>query len=296
MKYLTIPDVHQRIPRVEAALNYLDYDQVVFLGDIFDSRDPESEIYGFERTCKWYRQLLHDGHYNGKPVQFLIGNHDMLYIASNNRAYHTSHPASPLYPCSGWTRSKLSDFRKVFYSAGLADEFFKERLKPVLRIGDWVLSHAGIHPRFLRSRLIGEEGPELSADYLIDEAIPDAWDKFREPNHPYHHLLSNVGYCRFGPDPVGGILWQDWNEEFTPSDEIGNQIVGHTIGNHPRQLTTPKGTECWNLDTTNHYGILEQNQWGFYFLTTHRYDEIPSLNQSNLEHEKKVNENPLYRD
>ena len=50
MKTLVIPDVHQRINNVEWILeNEKGYDEVVFLGDWFDSFFDPPKVAGFER-------------------------------------------------------------------------------------------------------------------------------------------------------------------------------------------------------------------------------------------------------
>ena len=43
-----------------------------------------------------------------------------------------------------------------------------------------------------------------------------------------HRLFRDCGRARFGPNKIGGMLWCDFDKEFTPTEFP--QIVGHTSG------------------------------------------------------------------
>jgi predicted phosphodiesterase len=59
MKTLVIPDVHQRVNSVKWILeNEKDYDEVVFLGDWFDSFFDPPKVAGFEETCEYLKHLV----------------------------------------------------------------------------------------------------------------------------------------------------------------------------------------------------------------------------------------------
>jgi predicted phosphodiesterase len=110
MKTLVIPDVHQRTQFVRHILNTeTNYDEVVFLGDWFDSFYEPPKVTSFEETCEYLRHLVLD-HSNKDKFVFLIGNHDLSYI-HENKDFSCSRISKTLkYYCSGFTASKAKKF------------------------------------------------------------------------------------------------------------------------------------------------------------------------------------------
>lgn len=248
MKTIVIPDVHQRIRSVRHILNAeTNYDEVVFLGDWFDSFYEPPKVTAFEETCEYLRHLVLD-HPNRDKFVFLIGNHDLSYIYENKDLSSNRISKTVKYYCSGFTASKAKKFRHQFFDRGLKDEFFTENFKVVHRTQGFTLSHAGLSEKHIPYG--------LTANDLIDKIIPEIWKNFRDMTRPHNYLLSGAGYCRGGDCNVGGVLWQDWNNEFQPSIEIGCQIVGHTTTKEPVCIGMNTQYESWNLDTEKDYGII----------------------------------------
>jgi hypothetical protein len=177
-----------------------------------------------------------------------LGNHDISYIYNNNKDYNRAWNKTPRFYCSGITGSKVSAFRKEFYSKNLRDKFFIEYFKPCIRIDGVTYSHAGISTH------------HFPYGYNIERFIElanEVWREFRNECHPHYHILAGVGTSRGGRDTVGGVLWQDWRYDFFASYDIGKQIVGHTIVPGPDVAAEGTPYESWNIDTnSNHYAVV----------------------------------------
>ena len=248
MKSLVIPDVHQRINNVKWILeNEKDYDEVVFLGDWFDSFFDPPKVAGFEETCEYLKHLILE-HPDKDKFVFLLGNHDLSYIHENKDFSCNKISKTLKYYCSGFTASKAKKFRHAFFDHGLKDEFFTKHFNIVHRTQGFILSHAGLSDKHIPYG--------LTPDDVIDKIVPVVWKNFRDFTRPHNYLISGAGYCRGGDCNVGGILWQDWNQEFLASEAIGKQIVGHTTTKEPDCLAMNKPYESWNIDTEKDYGII----------------------------------------
>lgn len=268
MKTLVIPDVHQRINNVEWILeNEKGYDEVVFLGDWFDSFFDPPKVAGFEETCEYLKHLILE-HSNKDKFVFLLGNHDLSYI-HENKDYSLHRISKTLkYYCSGFTASKAKKFRHAFFDHGLKDEFFTEHFDIVHRTQGFTLSHAGLSDKHIPYG--------LTPDDVIDKIVPVVWKNFRDFTRPHNYLISGAGYCRGGDCNIGGILWQDWNQEFLASEAIGKQIVGHTTTKEPDCLAMGKPYESWNIDTEKDYGIILDER----FITKRISEEEPEYKLS----------------
>lgn len=248
MKTLVIGDIHQRVDSVKAILEAeKNYDEVVFIGDHFDSFYEPPYVASFEHTCDYLKHLVLD-HPNKDKFVFLLGNHDVSYIYEN-KDYSTKGISKTLkYYCSGFTKSKASKFRKHFFDKGLKDEFFFKHFKIAHRTQGWTLSHGGISM---------EHFPYgYTTERLVNELLPDVWRNFRNLEYNHNWLISGAGVHRGGNHNVGGVLWLDWRAEFYPSIDIGKQIVGHTTVREPECLMMNTECESWNLDSEKDYGII----------------------------------------
>lgn len=248
MKTLVIPDVHQRIDNVKSILeNEKNYDEVVFLGDWFDSFYDPPKVAGFEETCEYLKSLVL-GHPDKDKFVFLIGNHDLSYIYENKN--FSPNPISKIikYYCSGFTVSKARKFRRVFFDHGLKDDFFFDNFKIAHQTQGFTLSHGGISIRHFPYG--------YTIDRFVNELLPDVWRNFRNLEYNHNWVISGAGYHRGGSHPIGGVLWHDWRVEFQSNIEIGKQIVGHTTVKEPDCIHMNTPLECWNLDTEKDYGVI----------------------------------------
>lgn len=248
MKTVVIPDVHQRVTSVKQILEQeKDFDEVVFLGDWFDSFFEPPKVAGFEETCEYLKYLVLDHPQKDKFV-FLLGNHDLSYIYENKD--YSAHKISKTlkYFCSGFTASKAKKFRHAFFDCGLKDDFFFKHFKIAHRSQNWTFSHGGIVPKHF------PYGYDINK--LVNELLIDVWKNFRNLEYNHNWLISGAGYCRGGDCPVGGVLWCDWNMEFKASSTVGKQILGHTTVREPAVEAINTDHETWNIDTEKDYGII----------------------------------------
>lgn len=251
MVSIVIPDVHQNIKQVEKILSSVhNYDEVIFLGDWFDSHYEPPQVAGFGETCEYLKHLVLD-HKDKDKFVFLVGNHDINYIHQNKRSSHESVHSDSAYYASGFTKNKAKTFRKCFFDSGLRDDFFVKNFKIAYRSQNITFSHAGILEQHIPYN--------KSIDYFVSEVLPDAWRNFRDLSHKYNYTISDVGYCRGGNASVGGVLWLDWYNEFVPSENVGRQIIGHSHSMSPQWLHADKPDESWNIDADNTIAIIDND-------------------------------------
>jgi len=259
MKTLVIPDVHQYIEGVLKIFKAEDidsFDEIIFLGDWFDSFHEPPRVASFKYTCLFLRDLVWRNK-NGKII-FLVGNHDLAYIYNNKKSGYTSVAPSITYWCSGVTKSKISTFRQVFYDKGLKDDWFVKNFKIAHCSQGWIFSHAG---------MVNSQIPYgHTVNQVVDEVIPDVWLNFRNVAYCQNALISAIGVARGGQDHTGGLLWLDYYNEFFASPDIGRQVFGHSYVPEPTATALNTEYESWNLDTNlKDYAIIRDGR-----LTTRR--------------------------
>jgi len=274
MKYLVIPDVHQKLDKLERVFKKVQkFDKLISLGDWFDNfhDSPEDSM----RTAMYILDLYEE---LGDNFIWLMGNHDIPYLFPETY---------DILRCSGNTFDKLTIIQKIF-----KDRLQRARLMLAYRIKyakkkDIILSHAGVS----RYHFATKSG-NISSKRVLDLCHETTGTLFRMEGDPmveqYLPILK-AGRARRGDMPVGGITWQDWNLEFRPHPQI-SQIVGHTPTQNPQimdgngsAIAPDKGTletgleyhlapgvsYNFNIDThLNHYMIIENGK-----ITIHRnYD------------------------
>jgi len=226
MKTIIISDLHNRVDWVELTLSLLKYDNVVFLGDYFDDfNDTHKDA---ENVAKWLKQSLQI------PNRIhLIGTHDIWYMFKHS-----------FLKASGNSDGKRKVINKI-----LTKEDW-EKLKPFCIIQNFYLTHAGIHPSFIKNNKV------FNTVYI------ETKEAFNDIKGGNFNLWFGAGESRGGYQPFGGITWLDWNEEFEPIQNM-NQIVGHTTFNYPQENHT-ENSKNYCLDTKNkHIGILENGKFSW---------------------------------
>lgn len=202
MKTLIIPDVHEQYGRLRAILDVYEpsVDRVVFLGDYFDSFDHK--LQNVQYLCRWLVKAIENPKYT-----FLLGNHDQHYFTHRYGR------------CGGY---KTETQRYIYHHFSM--EMIR-KFRPWTWVGNDILcSHAGLTDVWVRS--VGWELPDIKASLLKYEQEYDG-DITNVP------IVGAVGYVRGGRDPRPGVLWCDWNGEFTPYPGL-RQIMGHTMDSVPR--------------------------------------------------------------
>ena len=273
MKYLVIPDVHQKLDKVKRIVENNKFDKLISLGDWFDNfyDSPEDSM----RTAMYILDLYEE---LGDNFIWLMGNHDIPYLFPETYDRLT---------CSGNTFDKLIIIQEVF-----EDKLQRARLRLAYRIKyakkkDIILSHAGVS-RYHFAKHSGNISSKRVLD-LCHETMGTLFRMEEDPMVEGYLPILKAGRARRGDMPVGGITWLDWNLEFRPHPQI-SQIVGHTPTQNPQimdgngsAIAPDKGTletgleyhlapgvsYNFNLDThLNHYMIIENGK-----ITIHRnYD------------------------
>lgn len=221
---LVIPDVHERIEKLEHILRLYGTDakQVVYLGDFFDSWDgvtaATQQTADFLKARAQYWNLFN---------LVLLGNHDLQYM----------------YP-------KLKELRCTGYDANrqwLIDQTLQPRDWKTLdtrlthRVGKWLLSHAGFSAGTYADLRDAGEAYTLASLNTFHRSTP----------------LVRAGRARGGTEITGGCTWLDWNREFEPLANVW-QLVGHSEGESVRRRDNEE-INSYNicLDTgLNHIALI----------------------------------------
>ncbi len=124
MKYLIIPDLHGKDVWLNA-INSIEHDQVVFLGDYFDYLDTEKEIANFF-------QILNHKKEHSKTTHLLIGNHELHYLSGIDQKYsgYIAEKSELITPVleelisKGWLKiAHAIDERTICTHAGISTAF-----------------------------------------------------------------------------------------------------------------------------------------------------------------------------
>jgi hypothetical protein len=232
MKWLVIPDVHQRIGLVDKILKHETYDAVVWLGDFFDNFNDT--VLEAAKTARWLKRRMEE-----HPEDlFVLGNHD-------------AHYAFPFdgFRCSGYTYDKMKTIREVLS----INEW--NRFNLFVQVDDWTMSHAGFHSDLAHPKTGFKDIEWMAAQE--NSALEQA-------SYGKVHPWLAAGVSRGGWMATGGVNWLDWDNEFKPVPGL-NQIVGHTPHEEP-QRRRRDGSINWGLDTHNrHYGVIQDG-----ILTIHK--------------------------
>jgi len=232
MKVLVVPDVHERLDRLKAALSrerLSRVQRIVFLGDWFDTFDQFSE----ERLlwlCHFIMGAIHlggvtedleDGGSRVIPCDWLLGNHDCHYFFDHSG-----------FMCSGYNVRRKNYVKHMMAPENIA------QFKVFTRIGPYVVSHAGF--------------AELTLPWANERTCAEAIQLAKEGQ--FHGIFA-PGRARGGYQEVGGPTWLDWNHEFKHIDDFP-QIVGHTMDSkhfaiRTKCLVHKPNDVCWGHSPAN---------------------------------------------
>lgn len=263
-KLLVISDIHQDCDFFKAVLEREkgNYDHILFLGDMIDSYWGYPRVYTAKETAKFIVELQ-NGAYG--PASFAQGNHDTpaRECFSFNKKF--SNKKHIFNRCSGFTNSKSIDFNKEFELENW------QRFHLFYTYGDYLLSHAGLNPRFWNFYKTTEE----NLDTLWAETEEALALISVAPNKHF-----GAGFGRGGTEPTGGLIWQDWDTEFVDGVPL-KQICGHSSYGAFRNVG-----ENWCIDTT---------QSGYILIDKNGIIEFKSIVQDEVTNLWK-DQKPLFRD
>lgn len=256
MLTFVVPDVHGRWTAVEmllkkaveqARLRGQDY-QIVSIGDLCNGTEIDQDN---DSECLLKGQDIF--------TKLIMGNHESGYIFPNmgfGGYYEAPHVASM--------------YRRLFHQGFVV---------PCLRLGNTLLSHAGVHAYF-----DFEDAEDAEA------AIQDVWENYNRYRDdmtekfcftvdrqgieiPKALLLDGVTKTRKGSSPIGGLIWADWSE---PKNIRFSQVMGHTPIKQGPITTTYEGTGVFhlNIDAGAKGGL---NPWGVWLDSDGRILEFVTI-------------------
>lgn len=205
---IVIGDIHERVLWIEPFIDSLngDYDEIVLLGDYFDSFGSTREK--VERTAQWLKHSVNQPH-----RIHLFGNHDLW-------------PAFPL--AEGLCCSGNDLYKTEFINTILSREDW-DKLKLYHYSQDFYFCHGGLtennfcHPiNGITESYVGE---------ICGRALELARRGVTSP-------ILRAGFARGGRCATPGITWTDFNSEAKCIKDI-RQIVGHTPHNNIKYKYMP---------------------------------------------------------
>mgnify|MGYP001566258150 CR=1 FL=1 len=198
MIILLIPDIHLKHKRAQRIIDAAGADINLFLGDIFD--DFGDDVRQNVEAAIWFKEKLNDKR--------------NIIIQSNHNFGH-QYPKNPYGPCSGWTKEKSDAINKILTK----EDWQKTRWHYVAQ--GYLFTHAGLLSKFLNPKIKTLE----DIDKFLTEQGKEA-DICAATGQSF--WFYRAGFCRGGGYAAsGGILWCDFNKEWSPIAGI-KQIFGHT--------------------------------------------------------------------
>lgn len=223
-----IPDVHQNIEWLMSIVSsHPEAAQFVLLGDLFDPKRGSSSV-SAEFALRYYETLINDHRFH-----ILWGNHDVSVFGYWYGLTYLNDPNHHL--CLDWVLSKYRWDMFPFGRFSFMEDLWA-KFRPFVKLGPWVLSHAGIHEGLLPKSPTVDDLEELAA-----ECHEQIWnlDRFSEPPPAWQ-----AGESRGGPiGELGGFTWQDFHDEFRDSLPWP-QMVGHTPLKRPLKIGRSIGADC----------------------------------------------------
>lgn len=158
-------------------------------------------------------------------IEKLLGNHDCHYF----------------FRGQGWKCSGYSGVTQLIVDEELPHDLLREQFKVSTYVGHYLCTHAGYHPVTFDKHLVEQEA--------LDMAWEGRYSKLWEP-----------GQARGGRAAFGGPTWLDFSYEFSESDDLPRQIVGHTHGKTVRTKVTKGGKVSYCLDTgLRHVAVVDED-------------------------------------
>lgn len=170
MTILVIPDIHTRFDIAESIIKKENPDNIVFLGDYFDSYDDNLEI--IQQTGLWLKKSL-----KRKNRLHLLGNHDLAYLDQN-------------FLCSGFEEAKLWAIRN--------SKVDLTKLEHYCWVGDWLCTHAGLSYEFYQAYAqSGQNVNDFLETYSKDSELrPRLYDC--SSSRGGRNAYSGIVWCDYG--------------------------------------------------------------------------------------------------
>lgn len=238
IKAIIIPDVHGRkfwkdaIPFIEKGV------KTIFLGDYIDPYTHEG--ISKKEAIDNFDEIIKTADEN-KNVTLLVGNHDTTYLYSEAGI------------CDCRADKKNFDLIKEMFN------YIKPRLKLIVKAGDIMISHAGLHNEWVKriKPLLKEWYPNKSLIESLNTLV-------HETDINRLNILADASKYRGGCESAGSCVWADIRE-FANENYQYRQIVGHTMCSKPVILKNERIIDidcqkCFYIDINNDLRILKTNQ------------------------------------
>jgi hypothetical protein len=215
MRVLHIFDVHEELATLKAILEKYEptVDHTVFHGDFLDSHMSGHSAMPGVKMMDWLKTAIYE-----PKRDFLFGNHDIQYAFN-----------CPALFCGGFHETKYAEGKNILSPA----DWDKFKLFVMDGTG-WLCSHAGIHEKMLHP----VKG--FDVDYLHREEK----ECFETLKQGRIHWMVGAGASRGGRFDKGGINWQDFKDDFVPTEGV-RQLFGHTPGHEPRKCGNSWCGDCY---------------------------------------------------
>lgn len=238
-KTIVFADIHHRYKTVQRIIDSVPHDNVILLGDYFDSYYDTAE--DAKNTAIWLKEkVLH----NPKIIP-LFGNHCASYIFNNNLHLR----------CSGYRDEKNAAINKIL------NDDDKSKFKVYHIADNHVFSHAGLTNPLWRSysAKFDEKDGESKLEFFDRVLSYYAEENINKAKSNKNAELFSAGWERGGYQQHGGINWVDW-DYLAPINGI-NQVVGHSIHNCPQICIQKQGGGVKKKDITEYYiDDLDKNE------------------------------------
>lgn len=223
---LLIFDPHQDVAWMQEILRRESgrVSHVLLGGDFFDTH-RSAGIATVEETCRFLARLSEEW---GDRLTVLLGNHDLPYLEARSSLLRGIDPWRLHHACPGYT----SEAAKMI--ADILPANFWEAARLFQVVNGYLVSHAGLCSRFWRDDL-----PVDEALISLAETCAIALERIAEVRLP----ILGCGRARGGSQLVGGIVWLDFNFEFSDAIPLP-QLFGHT----PARKGARREGRSWCLD------------------------------------------------
>ena len=212
---ILVPDIHGRdlwkdiLPFVDEC------NKIIFLGDYHDPYGDEG-ITQSQSLSNFNEIIAFTKQHSGK-VTLLLGNHDLSYYSTENINSWDVFANRHDWERHATIQALFRDNHDLFQIISMV------ALRDIGR--NFLFSHAGVHPQWLKDNNIIKNFNENTALHLICSHIDNM---FQTEDKNLLIALRSIGTSRGGRDSVGSMVWADCHEFLFEKDTPYTQVFGHT--------------------------------------------------------------------
>ena len=219
MKQIIIGDIHGRDSWKAIVAKESDADEVIFIGDYFDSWDESSAIQMYN-----FKEIIEYKETTSQKVIMLIGNHDFHYF-----------PEIGMCGTSGYQAGAAPAISQ------LIDEN-RKHLQICYKSGNFLFTHAGVSETFLEKAKSWSQGDASEIDDILN-------DLFKAKTYAFDFC----GRDNTGDDITQTPIWIRPRSLMKDSKNLKKQgiiqIVGHTQQNQIDAKGKATGEKYFFIDT-----------------------------------------------